>query len=253
MQKHMTPKDLQKASVPRRCCAAGRTQMNTWKKTAVVLGLALAGWLGASRAEAVGVGTPSYLNIDVTINANLSVSVNDANSSTSTAISWNVALGSTAFTNAASSVTVTNDSGAQTERWQLSTNANSIDNTGGGVQNWTVATSSRNPGADQFSVQAVFGSSNTIAGGCPAAGTATWDSTPVAPLLTSTPVTYTATTFAAPALNNDGTPNPDSASPNPGEMFAASKRALCWQVVTPDSTSTTHAQNIQIIVTAQAP
>ena len=45
MQKHMTPKDLQKASVPRRCCAAGRTQMNTWKKTAVVLGLALAGWL----------------------------------------------------------------------------------------------------------------------------------------------------------------------------------------------------------------
>ena len=226
--------------------------MKTWKKTAVAIGVALIGWLGASRAEAVGVGSRSYLNIDVTINANLSVSVNGANTSTTT-FAWDVSLGSTAFTNASSSVTVANDSGSQTERWRLSTTTNSIDNTGGGVQNWSLATSSTSPGADKFAVQAVFGSSNTAVGGCPAPGAATWASDVEAPLLTVDPVTYTGTVFSAPALNNDGEPTPDGSSPNPGEMFAGSMRALCWQVVTPNTTSTTHTQNIQIIVTAQAP
>ena len=194
------------------------------------------------------------INVDVTIIASLSVSVNDANSSTSTAISWNVALGSTAFTNAASSVTVTNDSGGLSEKWALSTNPESIDNTGGGVQTWAIATSSTSPGADKFALQAVFGSSNTIAGGCPAAASASWGNGSVAPLLTASPVNYTSTTFAEPTLNNNGTPNPDVASgPNDGRMHAGGKRALCWQVVTPDSTSTTHSQNIQIIVTAVAP
>ena len=226
--------------------------MNTWKKRTLALGLALLGWLGASNAAAVGVGPRSYLNINVSITANLSVSVNDANSS-STTINWNVASGSQAFSNAASTVVVTNDSGSQTERWQLSTTTNSIDTSGPSAQTWSLAVSSVSPGADAFAVQAVFGSSNTAAAGCLAANAAAWGNSSVAPLLTVNPVTYTSSVFAEPSLTTNGTPNPDSTSPNPGEMFAGSKRALCWQVVTPNSTSTSHNQNIQIIVTAQAP
>ena len=34
-------------------------------------------------------------------------------------------------------------------------------------------------------------------------------------------------------------------------MTAGSKRALCWRIVTPNSTSTADTQNIQVIVSAQ--
>ena len=47
---------------------------------------------------------------------------------------------------------------------------------------------------------------------------------------------------------------PDVASGgNNGRMFAGDKRALCYRIVSPASTSSSDSQNIQIIVTAQNP
>jgi len=215
------------------------------RRKALTAWLALAGLLGVGKAEAAN---PAYLNINVAINANLSVAVNGVASSTDTGTTWNTATPNQAFASA-SSATVTNDSGGTSERWALATNANSIDTGGGSPGSWTVAGSTTSVGADQFSLQAVFGSSNTALGGCPAAGSGDWNQA-FAPLLTTTPVTYTSAVFADSNLTNGGgTPNPDNTGNN--RMFAASKRALCWRIITPNSTSTSDTQNIQVIVSAQ--
>ena len=209
---------------------------------------AIAALLWAGQALAAN---PAYLNIDVTVTANLSVSVNGSGSSTHT-VTWNTGTPNAALVSAAST-TVRNDSGGQTEKWALSTNASSLDTTGG-AETWALGASSSSVGADTFAVQAVFGSSNTIAAGCPAAGAATWDLLATAPVLTNTPATYTDTLFAASALNNNGTHQPDAtAGAANGRMQANSQRALCWRVITPATTSTVHQQNIQLVVTAQNP
>ena len=147
---------------------------------------------------------------------------------------------------AASTATVRNDTGLLNEKWQLSTGANSIDATTGGA-GWTIAGSTTGLAADNVAVQAVFGSSMTALGGCPATGAANWNSTPIAPPLTTSPATYTNTLYADTALNNDGKYQPDAAS---GTMFAGNERALCWRLAMPPSTSLTNQQIVPVIVTA---
>ena len=218
----------------------------TW--TAALLVAAL-GWLGAGEA---GATNPAYLNIDVAITANLSVAVNGTGSSTQT-VTWNTITPNDLLVSAASA-TVTNDSGGQTEKWALSTNANSI-NTLGNPDVWTLDTTTGTlPGSDEVAVQAVFGSSNTAAAGCPIDTATDWDQA-FAPPLTTSPVTYTSSVFADASLNNGGgTPNPDvTAGGANGRMFAGSFRALCWRVITPSSTATADTQNVQVIITAQNP
>jgi hypothetical protein len=216
--------------------------MDIGKKTRLALGLALAG-LTAGAAEAA---TTARLNINVSITQNLSVAVNDAVTSTQT-VNWNTSTPNDRLVSPSTS-TVLNDSGAQTERWQLSTQ-NSI--SASGVDNWAIAASSTAVGANEFALQAVFGSSNTAAGGCPAFNSSEWDSA-TADLVTGAPQTYDSTRFVAASLNaGGGTPNPDVAAS--GRMFAGSFRALCWRVVTPASTNATDTQNIQLYVTAIAP
>ena len=223
--------------------------MNANRKTWAALGLALLGMTAWTTAEAAQ--NPAYLNIDVTVTANLSVEVNGSGSSTHT-VTWNTGVSNAQLVSAAST-TVRNDSGGQTEKWALSTNPTSLDTTGG-AETWALGTSSTAVGADQFAVQAVFGSSMTASGGCLASAAGTWDDAATAPLLTATPQTYTATTFAAAALNNDGTHQPDlTGGAANGRMLAGNKRALCWRVITPATTATVHQQNVQLIVTAQNP
>jgi hypothetical protein len=217
--------------------------MNASKKTWLALGLALAG-LTATRASAAN---PSRLNINVSITQNLSVSVNNAQSSTHT-VAWNTANANERLVLASTS-TVLNDSGAQTERWQLSTNNETMPVSG--TDFWTLSTDSSTVAAERFALQAVFGSSNTAA--CPIAAAADWDQD-AATEITTTPEFYTSTRFADAALDggvNGGTPNPDD--PATGRMNAGSFRALCWRVITPLSTVATATQNIQLTVTAFAP
>ncbi|MFA6004647.1 MAG: hypothetical protein WC881_11330, partial [Elusimicrobiota bacterium] len=121
----------------------------------------LAGLLSGQDA---GASSSATINIDITIVSNLSVSVNSAASSTE-AFTWNAAVPNAKL--AGSSATVTNDSGARTEKWALAMEPVSLDITGGN-QTWSRAASSSSVGADQFALQAVFGSSRTAAGGCPA-------------------------------------------------------------------------------------
>jgi len=223
--------------------------MTKTKRTWGVL-LAALGWLVVGEAFAAN---PAYLNINVAVNANLSVSVNGVTSSTDTGTTWNTATPNDKFASV-SSATVRNDSGGQTEKFALSTNGNSIDTGGGSPGVWTLGASSTTVGNDEFSLQAVFGSSNTALAGCPAATSGDWNQG-FAPLLTTSPVTYTSTTFAdSNLINLGGTPNPDVISGGAnGRMFAGSRRALCWRIVTPNSTTTANTQNIQVIVTAQNP
>src|SRR5438270_8952014 len=126
-------------------------------------------------------GNEAHLDLDVTIAGSLSVSVSAANSSTQT-LAWNSSNANEELV-AAASATVTNDSGGLTERWALSTNAQSI-NTAGNAPSWTLVTSTSPalPGADQFALQAVFGSSNTAAGACPGVGAADWNDGSAKPL-----------------------------------------------------------------------
>jgi len=146
---------------------------------------------------------------------------------------------------------VTNDSGGITERWKLFTNQNSLAASG---STWSMAASTSSVGADQFAVQAVFGSSNTASGGCASATTAgTWNVLANAPILTTTFATglqYTsAGQLASTELVNNGQSTPDAAT-NTGSMYANDKRALCWRVIAPLSTVATATQNIQVIVAA---
>lgn len=209
--------------------------------------------LFAGTGRAFAGASSATVNIEVTITGSVSVSVDAAPSSTQTT-TWNTAVSNQELVSLASA-TVTNDSGGLTEKWALSSNAKSI-NTLGNPEQWTLQTSTSPalPGPDQFALQAVFGSTNTAASGCPAVGDAAWQDGSAKPL-TATPVVYTSAVFAAPSLAIGGAKSaPDvSSGANDGRMHAGSKRALCWRIIAPQSTSTTDAQNIQITVTAVAP
>ena len=212
--------------------------------------LALLALLGQEgRALAASSAT---IEIEVDIQADLSVNVDNAASSTDT-INWNASNPNQAFASA-STATVTNDSGFLTEKWGLSTLSASIDQ--GTSGSWSLVSTPGSVGADQFAVQAVFGSATTPVGGCPSAASGDWSNTFATPLAAGAPVTYTSTQFADTNLNNGGANSfkPDvSSGPHDGRMNAGSKRALCWRAVMPSSTSTIDKQTIQIIVTALAP
>jgi hypothetical protein len=215
-----------------------KTEMKTKLWTALLALGALAAF--GARADAAGVGNPSYLNIDVTITSSLSVAVDNVNSSTQN-VSW------TGTSNQAIEApvvsTVTNDTGVLSEVWKLSANTHSLDTTGGG-QEWTLATTTTSVGPDQFALQAVFGSSHTTT----CSGLGEWvNSTIAPPLSAATPVQYTSTVLAATSLTTNGSYTPDVAA---GTMYANSSRALCWRAIMPQSTSTQNKQNIQLIVTA---
>jgi hypothetical protein len=212
------------------------------------LGWAVLGMLLATvRAQAA---TPTaFLNIDVAVTANLSVSVNGVASSTDTSVAaWNTAIPNAKIVG--SSATVLNDSGGQTEKWALSMDATSLDTTGGGLT-WSRSASSSSVGADAFALQAVFGSSNTAGAGCPIATASDWNNG-YAAVLQTTPQTYMSNLYADPNLVNAGGSYQPDVTAN-GRMYAGSKRALCWRIITPNSTSVLNAQNVQIIVTAQNP
>ena len=218
-----------------------KTQMKKW-----MFGMSLivgAMWIGQGKAKAAN---PAVLNIDVTVTASLSVNVNGYASSTVTAGGWsptNTKLVS------ASSATVTNDSTGLTEKWALSTDTTSIDQGSAGV--WTLLTSTLSaPGNDQFALQAVFGSTNTTAGGCPIATSPDWNVAASTPISVN-PQTYTNSVFADSSLSIGGASADPDNSPNPGDMFASSYRALCWRIDGPAGVTQTDEQNIQIIVTAQ--
>ena len=225
--------------------------MNKMMRRMTGAGLALlAAAMLAPEAKAVATSSAT-LNIDVTIVSNLSVKVNNVASSTDSVQSWNTSA--QAFFASATTATVTNDSGAQTEKWALSTLANSIDQ--GTAGSWSLAASLGAVGADSFGVQAVFGSATTPVGSCPATGSSDWASA-FAPILTAAPVTYTSTTFADTNLNNGGANSfkPDVFSGvGDGRMLAGNKRALCWKVTTPTTTSTIDQQTIMVIVSALNP
>ena len=223
--------------------------MKTRVKAAwAALGLsALALGLGVGRAQAAN---PAYLNIDVTINASLSVAVNNVQSSTYGVVTWNTATPNQEFTSGtqASSTTVTNDSNV-VEKWYLSGSTVSI-NTASNPETWTLRSAAGAPGTDEYVMQAVFGSSNTAAGGCPVNGGGSWGAA-YAPRLSGVPAQYTDTTFADSTLTNlGGLFAPDTGSGATSRMFASGKRVVCWRLLMPASTSTTDQQNLQLIVTA---
>ncbi|MDE2511401.1 MAG: hypothetical protein KGL74_09785 [Elusimicrobia bacterium] len=205
-------------------------------------------WLGAAaltaalmtagRAGAVGVGSPSYLNIDVTIASNLSVSVsNQRTSSMSTTFTT-----AGAAIQAASTATVTNDTGYLAERWELSAPASAFDSPTGAA-GWTIGTTAGN---DVVKLQAVFGAAGTANTACSGA---TFGSSTIAPALTSaTQTPYTTTILADSALGGYPAAQPDNTSTL--KMTAGSSRALCWQLTLPTSTSFTGTQVVPIIVTA---
>ena len=209
---------------------------------------AAAGLLALGGAGPARAASSATVHVEVSILSALSVSVDASASSTQTVV-WNTAVPNQIFTSP-STATVTNDSGARTSRWALSTNAGSI-NLAGGPDAWALdASTGTLPGPDQFAVQAVFGSSNTATLNCPNGAAADWEQG-FAPPLTALPVVYTSTVFADPSLNDQGTPFPDITNGGgDGRMHAGSRRALCWRIILPSSTSTVDAQNIQIIVTA---
>lgn len=215
--------------------------MKTWALGAI---LAMTG-LAAQTAQAAAT-TTAYLNINVTITAALSVKIDAVESSTYN-LTWSGTPNQQFASDTLSSATVTNDTGILSEKWLLATNANSI-NTVGNPTAWSVSASSTAVGADSFALQAVFGSSNTVGGGCLAPGHATWNDNVAAPLLSTTQQLYTSTRYVGSSLTNaGGSPQPDVAS---GLMYAGSKRAICWRAIMPLSTSTMDKQNLQILITA---
>ena len=212
--------------------------------------LAALGLLALGAGGRAFAGSTAAIDVDVTISASLSVEVDGVASSTYTAV-WDASVPNQKLASV-SSATVVNDSGGLTERWSLST-LPQTGNTTGGADSWSLAASTRSVGADQVGVQAVFGSSRTAAGGCPLPAASDWDQS-YAPPLTASPVGYTSSVFADAALNDHGTPAPDlTVGAADGRMHAGSRRALCWRLVMPASTSTTQTQNVQITITAGLP
>ena len=209
--------------------------------------MVLAALLSLSGTAWAVAGATSYLNIDVTFVQTLSVAVNTVNSSTYTA-AWNGSANQQYFSG--SSTTVTNDSGVFTEKWKLFTNPTSFSV---GAATWTLSGSTITVGADMFMIQAVFGSSQTSAGGCLAAtATGTYNSLTVAPILPTTiagGLQYTSSQLSSSELVNNGTSQPDSGL-NGGSMFGGSQRALCWRMIMPASTVATQTQIVQVGVAA---
>ncbi|MBI3564732.1 MAG: hypothetical protein HY079_06010 [Elusimicrobia bacterium] len=201
-------------------------------------------WLGAAllavaalgvKAQAAGVGSPSYLNIDVTISNNLSVSVSSVRTS-SYAATFD---GTASFQVAGATTAVVNDSGYIAERWELTAPASSFDSATGSA-GWSIATTA---GVDAVKLQAVF-----IANGQASCATANFADPNVAPALTSaTQTPYTATVLADTSLGGAAS-QPDNTSTN--RMSASSSRALCWKLTYPTSTSYTGVQVVPVVVTA---
>jgi hypothetical protein len=256
-----------------------------WKKwKGLIVGTALAAIaFTANRANALT--NPATLYIDVTVSASASVTINAAQTSTaSPTIAWSdttrvVAAGDNSGY-LGSSATVIN-SGNLTERWYLSTNAQSLDQTG--ANPWTLVVSSNigDVGLDQFALQAVFASSNTAASGgangCPQSGStgntnandAMWNSTTTivsaaGPTVGVTGNAYGAQGAIGTAYTNyvntqSQTVGGASAYPDTGtgyQMYSNSLgngyglRALCWRVILPVGVNSADTQVIPLIVTA---
>jgi hypothetical protein len=203
------------------------------KRLAAVV-LALMG-LAAARARA-GQGTSSYLYLDVTITNALSVSVNAVGASTQ-AVTWTgqAALG------AAATAAVKNDTGYIAERWELKTTAFSADSTNGAT-GWTIGAA---PGVETAEVQAVFVSA--AATSCPLPGAAEWSNALIAPALTTTQTSYTASLLSDTSFSGVNA-EPDNTSTN--KMNAGSTRALCWRLGMPTSTALVNMQVVPVTVTA---
>ena len=201
------------------------------------LGAAVA-MLGLAGVRAQAANPSAYLNIDVTITNNVSVSVFGIQSATQT-VTWSGA----ATLTAAATATVTNDSGYLSERWELTTTANSWDS-GTGAAGWVIGAT---PANDQIMLQALIGASGIAAGSC--TGTTYFNSSAFSPALTSaTQTQYTQAILADTTLGAGGTPaNPDTAG---NRVLAGRTRALCWKMTMPYSTSLTGTQVVPIIVTA---
>ena len=236
------------------------TRKKKWTQRLATLVLAFTAMsLGLGRAFA-SQQTTAYLNIDVTVSATLSVEVNSLETSSQT-VTWSVTSSSMV---SPSSATVTNNSTGLSERWELSTNASSLDQGTNG--SWTLQTSTTGTiGQDQFALQAVFGSTNTVgglagsaSGACPSVSSTDWNAS-FAPAVTTSLAYYTSTTFADPSLDVSGaTANPDCTAAGGscvanGDMFSNDYRALCWRVLGPSSVSSTDNQIVQVVVTAALP
>lgn len=232
----------------------------TWG-IAAALAAALAG-LGAKGAWAFT--STATLDIEVIVQSNLAVSINGQTESTTT-ITWGgIANASFTAVNQASA-TVKNESGTQDERWEFYASANSIDQ--GSAGNWANSGSTTSVGSDQFALQAVLGSSNTAASGCPTNGAADWGGA-YAPALNGTHVLYDGTSSHLLADTNLSTNGGSSAESDyndtgssiyqaggyqDGDMLAGDQRALCWRMIMPSSVSNTDAQTVQLSVTAVNP
>lgn len=221
---------------------------------AAALAVALTG-LGGGRAGAVPT-TNARLTIDVSVNANLSVKLDGVDTSTRTDA---VTPGGTPAVNSGSTITVTSDATGVNEFWKLSS-ANAPKKLDGSA-GWTLATSTSGaggPSTDQFALQALFVSSNTVAGGCPAGGASDWDQARSVPL-SATPQTYTKQTgnggagrFAHPTDVGGATGDPDinAAGANDGRMRVAGKRGLCYRIIPPSDVTFTDNVLVYLTVTA---
>ena len=246
--------------------AQRRNEMKTqgsWKKkwthAIATLVFAIAASALAIKAHA-SQQTTAYLDIDVSVSAQLSVEVNSLETSTQS-VGWTETNQDMV---SPSSATVTNNSTGLSERWELSTNSQSSDQGTGG--SWSLQTSTTGSiGQNQFALQAVFGSTNTVAGAagsasgaCPSVSSSDWNQS-FAPAITTTPQYYTSTNFADPSLSISGaSANPDCTSAGGscvanGDMFDNDYRALCWRILGPSSVSNTDNQVVQVIVTAANP
>lgn len=213
----------------------------TWLWAGLVALACLAGKAGASAT--------AYLNINVTFNNAMSVTVDSVETSTYVK-NWTTA---NEVLRSVSSATVSNNS-IVTERWKLYTNDTSLTTSG---SSWTLvgSTSLAAVGPDQFALQAVFGSSHTAETGCNSATDAgTWNLTPNAPPLSyswASGVQYTsAGALASPELTASGGLSTPDVGTNGGSMYGGGKRALCWRIIAPQSTTATQTQIVQVIVAA---
>jgi hypothetical protein len=226
-----------------------KTRKTWWLGAAVLALLGVAG-----KAQALGViSSTATLSIDVTMTGSLSVNINSANTSSQTV----VFLGANSAMVSPSTVAVQNNSGVLSERWKINS-ANGFDSTSPGTDPWTLVTTTAAVGADSFAIQAVFGSSNTVAAGCPAGAAADWNPPTAAgwtaPALlagVASATQYTTTVFADVNLNTNGSPQPDMTSGVfINYMNAGGTRVLCWRIIGPSSVVTTDSQIIPIMVTA---
>ena len=214
--------------------------------------------LAAGRAYALS--STATVNIDVTINASVSVAVMNTGSyaSTPTATAWSTTISSFV---SASTATVFNDSGGLSERWALSTNASSIDQ--GLSTGWTLnsTTNTVDLGQDQFSILAMFVSSATSLGGCPALNALDWTGPSSTTVTTSITNKYGGASgsqyYFTRWPDSNGYSLPDSGTStykmyayNAADSTHKGQRGLCWKIMGPPSTTMTATQNIQLIITA---